>query len=1292
MESIKLKILRTDQQARSFIVEYNGAQWPVKQVPEQYGENPPVTIDCIVKTTSLGTYIEQNYSALISQHYKVGQEQIFDIVRANRDNYELLDAWGYTAYAERVFTIDTVITPKVRCRVKSISGKHPTVEILEALPLDTDGLTLHKESIRKVMNLPDDAYDGVIDLMLQDVSSELYDLKCMDWAEKRQAQVAERPEILSLITDFCKSLLEDTNYMQSLPKSERYILTSRVVMIIENVEYYSQALNMIKSGEAEGFIQQILQKLQTSGCLYHPHKRFHLMMYIFLLKPELMEQFAKPIFDTIRSKDLDFWKEEKLSGEWIALLEYYCQHLNVASKGVSRDVLKSNIIQALSLQQGLTDETSMSMYDDRLNRAMLYRYASEMEVQKPKTMLDIAYKNLVGITDTTMTNEMSSMDDPKRLANILYNQYTSTMDSALTPLQYRGEKALINITPDGICIAPADIDIANTENALSSTMNLWNNLQVRVPNRIKEKVTDSISRTVAIWNEIDQQLFSRDVHAIHNVDDTIYYANGDRVNFVVRKQINATTFLCDILDHHGVTAQGTISVDHIVKYHVPGITVNNFRTINGSYFILTGEVMRQDPQGRYQLTMINQVISEISHRHQDDWEQDSNYPVQCRVHHYNEMVHRYVGVDEYGFSVSVVVPGETEPWSTFEKGNIIEANNPDKNLINGFIQCEFVCVSDYRVASTQECFSNLMALCCDEKYYTSEDEQEVKHLEVSDFRNISSDHVGELISIIEQEASFENDYLKAYNYYGICRTLARIIGSVSRVDYFDNRLKLIQLLYHFNDTGSVDATELTRIENENTAVFSRHSQLQHTLVQLKMVSCLNRPELFPYITQLRNSTTDDQLIRLAKLVMAHNLLKEEGIEKEAESIYSQILEMLSLHRKVSNKKYYGEESQNIEFKPSIVFPPDEGMQANLRKQTDEILMQICAFLNSGGGTLYIGVLDSGYECGLKLDLKTEFDNSRDKLMVYINNKIHDTLGAAARRFLEVLWDDDAEEDVVIVNIKDCNQLISLYGEYYERRGSSVRKVEDIENFKHFRQQQINTRTERNEQTYKQAYQSPEVKTSTTSAPEPAVRESAPLIETIQTSQIRNNTLHEYEENYINDIAGYLEFLPDGKFEFNTDDHYDDQDKSLVLAIHENEVKGYIVCCYEDGTVCKVPISEILDKTQGQKYIRHTDKRLMFACPAQKTDSLMSILTSAKGDKYIRFDEVPTLCDGKMTDCGELIVETSFQEAIQFEIVETAKLSHLKVTYNKRCLGAFTKTGDGQKAKEAMESLGVFILS
>ena len=89
---------------------------------------------------------------------------------------------------------------------------------------------------------------------------------------------------------------------------------------------------------------------------------------------------------------------------------------------------------------------------------------------------------------------------------------------------------------------------------------------------------------------------------------------------------------------------------------------------------------------------------------------------------------------------------------------------------------------------------------------------------------------------------------------------------------------------------------------------------------------------------------------------------------------------------------------------------------------------------------------------------------------------------------------------------------------------------------------------------------------------------------------------------------------------------------------------------------------------------------------------MSILTSAKGDKYIRFDEVPTLCDGKMTDCGELIVETSFQEAIQFEIVETAKLSHLKVTYNKRCLGAFTKTGDGQKAKEAMESLGVFILS
>ena len=62
------------------------------------------------------------------------------------------------------------------------------------------------------------------------------------------------------------------------------------------------------------------------------------------------------------------------------------------------------------------------------------------------------------------------------------------------------------------------------------------------------------------------------------------------------------------------------------------------------------------------------------------------------------------------------------------------------------------------------------------------------------------------------------------------------------------------------------------------------------------------------------------------------------------------------------------ESQNIEFKQSW---------------RDEYLRWICAFANTDGGTLYIGVDDNGNICGI--------DDSH-KLTEDIPNKIRNTMG------------------------------------------------------------------------------------------------------------------------------------------------------------------------------------------------------------------------------------------------------------------------------------------------------------
>lgn len=53
----------------------------------------------------------------------------------------------------------------------------------------------------------------------------------------------------------------------------------------------------------------------------------------------------------------------------------------------------------------------------------------------------------------------------------------------------------------------------------------------------------------------------------------------------------------------------------------------------------------------------------------------------------------------------------------------------------------------------------------------------------------------------------------------------------------------------------------------------------------------------------------------------------------------------------------GEEGTRLEFKTSIVFPPGDNRVADIDQQLDTIIKVLCAFMNTEGGELYIGVHD-----------------------------------------------------------------------------------------------------------------------------------------------------------------------------------------------------------------------------------------------------------------------------------------------------------------------------------------------
>lgn len=1285
METLQLRVSRADSKSRKFYVEYKDRQWPVKMVPEQYDENAPETLACVVTVDSDGTHIEQDIPTLIRRHYSEGDEQVMELTRVTSEVYELTDAWGYRAVAEKQVVLDPTLTKRVRCRVVAIAGRAARVEVLETLKGGEGSFFAYRGKIGD--RLKEAEYPGLADLLLCEPTSDSFDVRCMEWvmsqSEVRKADAgwADR------VGEACRRLIEEDAFLaEQVDAKDRGPLVARLSAVVESMGYLRQAEAVLAEGRGRQEVEEFCRRLTASGLLYHVRDQFRRVMYLFLLSPDLIETMSQPLADAIRSHTAAFWQGAGMDGEWVVMLEYCARMLNERTDILNERDKAALMVRTLGLQQNLTDDETEGLYDRVLNRARLLRYASELRVPKPAVMVERAFHNLMGAVESDMQYDTVHCTDPDVVANILYNK-PDEPPATVKAQVYRGENALVRVDAAGISLMPCGTDPDEAYSVLPTNSRLWHGLQVLLPHKIRDRRSENIVRTVEVWKEIDHHLLS--AKAAARPVSTVFYQNGDEVRFVVRRQ-NSEGFECEIVEGE-TPAKATLKVSDVVHYLVPNVALRAFRDEEGHPLVFRGKVTDYS-RGAYSLSLFEDVCDATAEAHSKLYDEDPQYTLVCHVYYYNPTFHRYIGYSEEGFAVSVRVDDEAQPWSHFGQHAIIEIGETDRQLNNNFVQGTFLREHLAPMPPAADCFARLMDISAvdtmpDADFADSRVDQSV----VSD---LGRERVRELVALIERVAVMSDNYLHAYSYLGVCRLMCVIIGDTEKEEYYGKRLSLIELLCRFNDTDTVDTAALTAIENVNPTFFTSHSQLRRALYQLKLVGCMNKPGLFDFVAQMKREAADSELESLARLVMAYNLLLEEGITRESDIVHDEIFAHLRLQRRVTDKKYYGEESQEVEFKQSLVYPPDSGMQANLGRQTTEILSQICAFLNSGGGCLYLGVNDAGYEFGVERDLQYEYfaGGTREKYMLYLGNQVHDRIGAYAQRFVTMKWDTGVESDVLIVSVRDCDQLVSLDGTYFERRGTSVRAVKDVADFRRFRLAQLGLPTDEplpGSDTPETA--APVEAAPAASAPEPVEADGLAGEEdsqrpAIATSQARNNALHDFEPDFAGDAIGYIALLDGGKYAFYHSETW--EESLLTLVVHEAEADGHLVCVYEGGYAVRVPIAQLAGRANGQPYFRNRDRRMLFACPATDDDALMSILTNNKGERFVRFDQVGDLESGSMDDTGRPVGDAPFNEALQFDIVPLARLRDAQLTTGKRNIGLALKAVEGQRAIEMLKQMGI----
>lgn len=1285
---VNLKVVRMDRLSKFYIVEYESKLYKVHMMPEQLNMECPDEITCSVHKSKNNYIISQDLETLLRRHYKEGDEVVYTISSTTQLFYFLKDEYGYHTYLDKKYQINPIITPKLRCRIKSITSKRTNVELVEKISVEESQFTIGREFLKGLFQDIDDCAESITGLLLSDNVMGSFDSECHRWIHEEASLHGKTKEELAEIRTICQDVLETTPMLKRCTQKERNVLEERFSILIEQLGYYISAMEFVEEGTEEETIDNTLNRLKETGFVYHPKKKFYIMMCLFLIKSKdednsaFLDKMMPSVYDTIRSNDIENWQRQPFKIVWIKLLEYFITTLYKNQDRLTEDKESlRNMLVALALQFNLIEDNDEVLVDSTLNLARLYRFCSMIGVLKPMDMLDKAYLTLIGAIQEKPTI-IRHTSDAERMANVLYNMTEKYDPDIYSTYIYEGEEANIVISNDSIRIEPKEKE-DEMYDSIPEHLELWNNLQVSLFNKqkpIQKLMRKKVNPYKAVWNDINISLFSARKKVEKKEKEALML--DEIVSIIITKQTAAETptFECSAIKDGEIVGNGTIRMADMVGYATPTVGLFSFEK-NGKPLMLEAYVTKKNADGTYVFEMsdcIDDFVDE--YRYANIQYNDRLF---CVVTGGNTLT-PFFAVSQQGLPISVKYDADATPIN-MPKGTVIEVSCIEKGK-HGFMMGTFVRMAPEYILTLADAFGTLMNIYSHSVVYEVEDEIEE---EEEIIQNIERNKVVELMHIIENVASLENDYIKAYNYLAYSKLIAHIIGATEQELFYDKKMSLIELLHDFDTNDSISEDKLAGFELDNANFFDGHSSLHRSFRKLQLVSYLGSESHKRELCELACDDTQPDFAQLAQLVTSYNFMQQMHMVSEAESIHEHIKELLQLQKKENPKKNYGQETYTQEFKSSIVIPQDS-TTPDIKRQTHKIMEEICAFLNADGGRLYIGVDDKTHlEKGVDEELKY-FENSRDKFDLHVRTSVNKLLspGELADHCINTYFDEEAQKAVYVIDIKPCPKPISIDGVFYERRGTSARRVSEeyqttfISNrLKHV----SDIGKDSIEQIIEEAKNSVQVEED--KPVEVKKEKDAPLeystdFEDIKTSVIRKNQ-HKNDDIQEGDLPYFINIFEDNTYSITDMKQYG----CLSVGIYDEEQDGSLIVVYATGEISKISIRELLQTNLWEQKPINNKSRIVFVSPAQP-NQILSVLYHSKNTDYYRFMTVDNLERGTFNTSDRPFYSGPIDEIIECEILTIGVTSPYKnfLDNDKDVPGADAEKKDGKKAIKLIKEL------
>lgn len=280
-----------------------------------------------------------------------------------------------------------------------------------------------------------------------------------------------------------------------------------------------------------------------------------------------------------------------------------------------------------------------------------------------------------------------------------------------------------------------------------------------------------------------------------------------------------------------------------------------------------------------------------------------------------------------------------------------------------------------------------------------------------------------------------------FRYLANANIMAEMIGDDLSSSYISFTRTYLRALIQFVNDENINAITLEPDEEY------KHSK--SALIRLSIIDLLKEYGRKDNSEKLARAISDfeqdlPQISRLARLIQTANSMQGTLSGAALNVIRREIIRTLSIETEndadleADKGIYLGVESGTLEFKTSIVFPPDSNMQPEEFTQNVNVMKGICAFLNSTtGGTLYLGVNDQGYVIGIENDMRHLRYTTIDTYMRYVQDIAKKFFGVDTLPYLRIepLYDNT----VVAIHVEPHPyRVVELNGTAYLRVNAESR--------------------------------------------------------------------------------------------------------------------------------------------------------------------------------------------------------------------------------------------------------------